>query len=93
MTDHYPDTADQLAAGRPFPVRDFTVQLDHHAAVAHLQNLRAWWLDAASYYVEQAQVAANAGHTTATEDHLHDARHALAASHRYTPAKLAPVGA
>lgn len=76
-----PDTADVLAAGREYPVRDALRPLDQLAAREHLQAIRSWWLDAAEGYLSLADKGCR--------DSLHDAQRALRASKHYGPASKA----
>jgi hypothetical protein len=72
------DVADVLAAGRPFPVRDFRVKLNHATASAHLAAVRAFWLDAARGYGEQLEAG--------IADAAHDVRECLLIVRHFTPA-------
>lgn len=72
-----PDAADELAAGRPYPVRQWDQPLDSHSARELLCDLRQWWLDAAQGYLALAEKGC--------ADSLHDVRTCLAASRHYAP--------
>lgn len=72
-----PDLADEMAAGRPYPVRDWSQPLDALSARELLCDLRQWWLDAAQGYLRLAEQGC--------ADSLHDVRTCLAASRHYAP--------
>lgn len=77
-----PDAASELAAGRPYPMRNALEPMGHTAAVRLLQDRRAWWLDVADYYVRMAGEAAD---RETVQEYLYDAREALAESRKYAP--------
>lgn len=68
--------ADELAAGRPFPVRPRVIR-DHAMAAAWFREIHSFWLDAAAGYLALAE----AGCT----DSVHDVRGSLAAAEGVAP--------
>lgn len=83
-----PDLADELAAGRPYPVRDWQQPLDSLSARELLADIRAWWLEAADGYLRVAENAHRAGDHGGYSEALADCRAALAASKHYTPQEV-----
>lgn len=71
------DMADELAAGRPFPMRNALVPMSHAAAVALFVARREFWLDAAADYVRLVELGCT--------DAEHDVREALAQAELYAP--------
>lgn len=84
-----PDTADVLAAGRPFPVRNVHTTPEHVAVRDFLQDCRQWWLDAAEGYARTAAAALRNGDVHASVESLRDSRDALDASRRFAPKAVA----
>lgn len=83
-----PDLADELTAGRPYPVRDWQQPLDSLSARELLADIRAWWLEAADGYLSLAESAHRAGDHDGYAEAMHDCRTALAAAKHYAPQEV-----
>jgi hypothetical protein len=80
-----PNLADELAAGRPAPVRDFREQLNHQTATAHLRAMEGWWLAVAEGYCDLAAKALANGDVSAADEIVRDGQAAFAQARRYAP--------